>query len=300
MLTKLEKKLGKGRVRENADLWLHTTLRTKVHAKYFFVAETREDLISAIKATHELSIPFYILGGGSNVVFAHDFEGLVVKNQYQKTKVLKEDNDKAEILFSSGYSMSRVVNETISAGYEGFEHHLGLPGTLGGAIYMNSKWTKPEVYCGDSLIYANIADKSGDERKVDKDYFQFAYDHSKLQQTGETVLEAVFELKKNDPEILKARAKKALDYRKATQPFGVSSSGCFFRNIDGKSAGEMIDRAGLKGAKVGNFIVSDKHANFILNRGDGDPRDLVKLLDMIKDRVKEKFGVELEREVILI
>lgn len=300
MIKQLEDQLGQGKVKENVNLFLYTTLRTKTKARYFFEALSYDDLVNAVKAAYELKIPLYILGGGSNVVFTHDWKGLVVKNFYQEKEILKEDEDYVEILFSSGYPISRVVNETVNAGYEGFEYHLGLPGTLGGAIYMNSKWTKPVVYCGDSLIYAYILDKNGEVRKVEKDYFEFAYDHSKLQETGEVLLGAAFRLKKTDSEVLKKKSQQALKYRKETQPFGVATSGCFFRNVDGQSAGELIDKAGLKGKQVGNFVVSDIHANFIINKGDGDPRDLEKLLDIIKNTVKDKFGVKLEGEVILI
>ena len=175
---------------------------------------------------------------------------------------------------------------------------------------MNSKWTKPPTYFGDDLLYAYLIDEKAEVKKVDREYFQFAYDYSILQKTHEIVLEGIFQLGKADPKILREKAAFALDYRKKTQPYGIASSGCFFRNIteDQKnklklsttSAGYLIDQAGLKGRTIGNFYVSPLHANFIINRGGGKSEDLVRLLDLIRGEVEKKFGVKLEEEVIVI
>jgi UDP-N-acetylmuramate dehydrogenase len=225
---------------------------------------------------------------------------MVVKNNYSKLELIHEDENKILLLVSSGYSVSRLVNETIEKGWLGFQYHKGLPGTVGGAIYNNSKWTKPLCFFSDNLVEAYLVDENGKEKKVDREYFQFAYDFSILHKTKEILLEAVFKLTKADSGELKKQAQIAFDYRRQTQPQGVFTSGCFFQNISGKSAGEMIDKAGLKGFRVGNFQVSKKHANFIINTGDGKAEDLKKLIQIIKNKVKNKFGVELKEEVILI
>ena len=165
---------------------------------------------------------------------------------------------------------------------------------------MNSKWTKPHLYVGDNLVTATLIDQEGREKKVNRAYFDFAYDQSKLQKTKEILLEAVFKLKKSAPQIVKKHANFASEYRKKTQPFGVFTSGCFFKNINGKSAGQLIDQSGLKGKRIGKFHVSEKHANFIIHEGGGKPEDLKKLLLLIKSKVNDKFGVKLEEEVIVI
>jgi UDP-N-acetylmuramate dehydrogenase len=174
---------------------------------------------------------------------------------------------------------------------------------------MNSKWTKNLSYIGDSLISAQIINLSGEERTVNRDYFEFAYDYSILQKTGELFLEGIFRLQKEDPQILEERAKGALEYRHKTQPFGVATGGCFFQNISEEekkrlnlpttSAGYLVDKAGLKGFKIGAFQVSDIHANFIINTGEGKPEDLHNMLDHIKQTVEKKFGVKLKEEVIV-
>ncbi|MBI3366010.1 UDP-N-acetylmuramate--L-alanine ligase [Candidatus Roizmanbacteria bacterium] len=287
-------------VERNKELFPHLTLRTHTNAEYYVDAKSREELIISRKFATEKKIPFFILGGGSNLAITKKvIKGIVVKNSYQRLEIIEENNDTVDLLVSSGYPVSRLVAETVKKGYEGFEYHKGLPGTVGGAIYMNSKWTKPISYFGDALFYAYLASDYGKVIKVDRKYFKFDYDYSILQKTREIVLEIVFRLKKVSPKILEKRAQEAFEHRLKTQPFGVATSGCFFKNPGSTSAGYLIDKAGLKGYSVGNFIVSDKHANFIINKGNGKSEDLKKLISLIKSKVKEKFGVELEKEVIV-
>ncbi len=311
---KLENVLGKGRVVQNKNLFPYITLRTSTTAEYFFIAKSNEDNIAARKITTELDLPLLLLGGGSNIApLQSPIKGLVVVNMCFKKEKIDETSEYVDLLVSSGYPMPRLVQETIADGLAGLEYHKGLPGTVGGAIFMNSKWTRPVCYVGDLLISAKLLDKTGDVRTVDRDYFEFAYDYSILQKTHEVILEVVLRLKKQDPSVLKQKALEAFTYRKQTQPYGVATSGCFFRNISEKdknrlslqttSAGYLIDQSGLKGKQIGNFIVSDLHANFIINtskNGEGNPQDLVELLKLIKDGVKEKFGVELVEEVVII
>lgn len=293
--------LGEKRVKKDIDLCNFTTLKIHSLAEYFFEAKNREDLLKAKQISLQLGLPLFILGGGSNLaIIKRKIHGLVVRNLYQKKEIINEKKDYVDLLVSSGYLVSKLVLETIDQGFEGLEYHLALPGTVGGAIFMNSKWTKPLFYFGDYLIFSYLIDENGKIKKVDRDYFQFAYDFSILQKTKEILLEAIFRLKKTDPAILKKRGEEALNYRKQTQPRGVFSSGCFFKNINGKSAGYLIEQCGLKGYTVGDFYVSEKHANFIINRGNGKREDLMRLIRLIKEKVKEKFGLELEEEVVII
>ncbi len=289
------------RIERNKNLLQFNTLKTESVAEYFLEAKTREDLIEGKKFTLKNNLPLFILAGGSNLAIVKEkIKGLVIKNSYKEFKIVEETDKYATISVSSGYPVSLLVNQTVNKGLEGFEYHKGLPGTVGGAIYMNSKWTKPESYFGENLICAYLVNGRGQDKKVEKDYFKFAYDYSTLQKTKEILLEAVFQLKKTNPEILKKRSEFAFEYRKKTQPMGVKTSGCFFKNVSGKSAGQMIDKVGLKGFSVGDFFVSPIHANFIINRGNGKTKDLLELIRIIKNKVKEKFGVGLEEEVIII
>ncbi len=289
------------RIEKNKNISHLLTLKTNVVAQYFFEAKTRKDLIDIKKYSLENNLPLFILGGGSNLAITKKIISfLIVKNNYQKLEVLEENEKNVKIKVSSGYPVSLLLLKSIENGWSGLEYHYGLPGTVGGAIYMNSKWTRPLTYFGDNLLEAYLIDEKGSEKKVDKEYFKFAYDFSILQKTKEILLEGIFILKKDLKENVKKRAQEAIDYRKKTQPINTASSGCFFKNPGNISAGYLIDKAGLKNFSVGNYYVSNIHANFIINRGNGKPEDLLKLLSIIKTKVKEKFNIELEEEVILI
>lgn len=289
----------KPKIERDKDLFPYLTIRVHTKAEFFYEAKTRNDLIWAKIYVNRKNIPLFILGGGSNLVpLKERISGLVVLNRYLKKEVINENKNYIELLISSGYPVSKLVGETINNGWGGFEYHLGLPGTVGGAIYMNSKWTKPLNYFGQNLVYAFLVDQNGKVKKVSKKYFQFNYDFSILQKTKEIVLEGVFKLKKTNSEILNQRAQLALNYRRKTQPFGVATAGCFFKNVNNISAGYLIDKTGLKGFSFGGWVVSDLHANFIINKGNGSPDDLRRLVDTIKKKVKEKFNIELKEEVI--
>ena len=307
----LKSKFGKTKISTKVNLFPYLTMRQKVYAQYFFTAKKREDLQMVQLVCLKHNIPFLILGGGSNIAAKEDmYNGLVVKNEYRKIKVIKKGKIYVNILVSSGYPVSKLIEETVKKGYSGFEYHKGLPGTVGGALYMNAKWMHPLTNFGDNLLYAYIVDKSGKIKKVEKKYFNFAYDYSMLQKTKEILLEAVFKLKIQSPNILRKKAQKSLEYRKQTQHFGIATSGCFFRNISEKdkkkhklpttSSGYLIDKAGLKGTSCGDFYILLKHANFIVNKGNGNPDDLKKLINIIKNKVKLKFGIKLKEEVVLI
>lgn len=311
ILNNLKQFLGENRVEENKNLFLCLTLRTKTTAKYFFTAKTKLDLQNAKKASIKFKIPLLIIGGGSNLVILRDcFDGLVVKNEYIKKEIISEKDNLVTLLLSSGLQMSQIVIFTIESGIEGFEYQKGLPGTLGGAIAMNSKWTRPYSYVSDTLQSALILDSQGNFKEVDRSYFQFKYDYSILKKTNEIFIEGVFLCKKINQSILAKRAAETLEYRLKTQPHGAATCGCFFKNISEDikqqknlpttSAGYLIDKLALKNFSVGSYSISDVHANFIINKGQGDSKDLVKLLSTVKEKVKDKFGIELEEEVVII
>jgi UDP-N-acetylmuramate dehydrogenase len=250
-----------------------------------------------------------MVGGGSNMVFHTALiEGLVVKNSFADIRVRAETEDEVDVEVGSGTSMALLILYLTEKGYSGLEYQKGLPGTVGGAVYMNSKWTHPVSYVGDSVLSALVANKQGIEKKVNRDYFAFDYDYSKLQDTHEYIISIVFRLKKIDPKIVANRAREAFEYRNKTQPSGKPTCGCFFRNITEeeqkthdlptKSAGYLIDKAKMKGKSVGSFTVSEVHANFIINKGgNARPEDLKQLTDVIKAKVKAQFGIELKEEV---
>lgn len=298
---KLEIALGTGRVKADCVLAPYTTFKMGGPAEFYFEAETLEDIITAVKTAHDNNLKLTILGGISNVVISDQgVKGLVVRNRYSEKSVESEDDSHTYLKVSSGYPISLLARETAALGLSGLEYHLGLPGSVGGALYMNSKWTKPLCYVGNAVDHALLIDKKGNTRTETKEYFDFAYDYSILQKTHELIGYVVFKLTKMDAETLIQRGKDAIEYRKQTQPFGVASSGCFFQNIDGESAGKLIDELGFKGFKVGDLEVSTVHANFIINNGNGTVADFKKIVESIKQKALQEKGMTLKEEIMFI
>lgn len=314
--------LGEDRVKLLEPLARFTTLKTGGAAQYFFVARNTDELVKAFNAAREAKIPFTVLGGGSNVLISdYGIKGLVVKNESNSIKIIKRlgkikngstSLEQALVEADAGVLVNKLVRFVCDEGLGGLERHLGLPGTIGGAIFMNSKWTKPVTYTGDAVYQAKIIARNGEIKLVNNKYFDFAYDWSILQKTHETVLSVIFLLKATDPKILWERANFSMEYRKKTQPMGVSTAGCTFRNIslsqafriltpnNTTSAGYLIDQVGLKNFQVGGAKFSHQHANFILNLGNATSNDVKALIDEAKKRVKTKFAVTIEPEIVLL
>jgi len=312
MKNQLNRLLGEGRIKEKIDLFPYLSMKLHVIAEYYFEAKSKEDILNAVNAAHTVKLPLVMLGGGSNIIFGHSLvEGLVVKNSFSSITEISKTDETVDIEVGSGTYMAFLIQQLTDKGLSGLEYHKGLPGTVGGAIYMNSKWMHPLVFVGDCVVSALLIDNQGREKKVDKNYFAFDYGYSVLQKTKEYLVSVVFRLKKNTCEEVMQRSDESLIYRKKTQPIGVATCGCFFKNISDdeqklhtlptKSAGYLIDKAGMKGTQIGSFGVSEMHVNFIVNYG-GDARleDLIKLVRLIKEQVKKKFGVELREEVQIV
>ena len=314
--------LTNGQLKLNELLSLHTTFRIGGPTKVFFKAKNVEELVGAVKICRKLKLPHFILGQGSNILVGDSgFKGVVIKNEARKIKILGYDgkikNEKVKIKnilvkAESGVLANRLVRFALDKGIGGLENFLGLPGTVGGAIYGNAHNVRAGVFFGDYLLRASLLDIKGEIKKVDKSYFHFAYKKSKLQETKEVVLSTIFSLKSEDKKRLWEKANKMIAYRMKTQPLGKLCAGCIFKNIKksealriptpgcATSAGFLIDSAGLKGEKIGKAQVSFLHANFILNLGNATALDVLKLIDLVKKEIKKKFGVELEEEIEMI
>lgn len=321
-LKELEKLLGPNRIRVNEPMSAHTTFKIGGPAQFYIDISSTDELVEAVNCARKLGLPVFIFGGGSNIIVSDKgFKGLVIKNNCRRFELMKLSGkikkingkrkvnlEKAMVFAQSGVVMNQLVRFTIEEGLGGLEYQLGLPGTVGGALYMNSNFPKKGAYVGDCVLKALLLTKEGDIKEVDSGYFKFAYDKSILQETGEIVLSVIFKLTPADKKTLWERGMEALNYRTETQPKG-ASAGCTFRNISIvdairvptpqriTSAGFLIDKAGLKGKRIGDAMISDLHANFILNMGSAKAGNVVDLVDLMKQEVYKKFGVKLALEV---
>jgi UDP-N-acetylmuramate dehydrogenase len=198
------------------------------------------------------------------------------------------------------------VRWTIGRGLAGLEDWAGTPGTVGGAVYGNAHWNRRNI--GDLVTSVMVASRAGETMPCGVADMEFGYDTSRLQRTGEILLWAEFAVSADDPARLRERARESLAYRKRTQPLASPSAGCVFQNPDpGRdavppgipcSAGALIDRAGLKGHRIGGARISETHANFIVNDGTATAADIRSLVETARVTVRERFGVTLRDEVV--
>lgn len=319
-IDELKKILGPT-AREHVPLGPMTTFKVGGPADLFFEARSVAQLQLAAVNARTRNVPIFILGGGTNILIGdRGIRGLVVRNLTgniairgmkagQKGQVRKGT---VYIEADSGVPMNKLVRFAIEEGLAGLEMQLGLPGSVGGAIYMNSKWTHPEGYVGDCVYQVELVTPKGDVVVEPKSYFRFAYDSSCIQKSGDIVLSVMFALTSDSKERLWDIANESIGYRRMTQPQGVLSAGCTFRNLSKSealslstpngttSAGFLIDHAGLKSASVGDASISNVHANFIINKGKATAQDVVRLIDKVKQSVYEQFGVQLEEEIIRV
>jgi UDP-N-acetylmuramate dehydrogenase len=322
---KIKEKLGVLRVYENEPLSKHTYFKIGGPARLFFEAKNSEDFKLAIKTAQEEKVPFVIIGGGANVLISDNgFEGLVIKNRVEGVKLIgikgtinktSKGIKNAHVWVSSGTPMNKLARFTIDQRLEGLEFLLSVPGTVGGGLKINAHFeVEKGEFIGNKLAAATLYDfKNQKAKTVDRSYFEFRYDYSKIQDTNEVILDATFKLEiSKDPQKLWQKSMENVKRRNEEQPIGVACSGCTFRNIHDKDAkrlktpnfttstGYIIDKLGLKGTTIGDAQISTHHANFIINKGNAKASDVIKLIKLIKTKAKEELKLDLKEEIFYI
>jgi UDP-N-acetylmuramate dehydrogenase len=281
-------------IKQNIPLALYTTFKIGGAARYLFEAKTKENLIGAIKLAKKLRLPFFVLGGGSKILISDKgFKGLVIKIKNQKLKI---KNDK--IFTEAGATLSHLVNVALKNNLTGLEWAAGIPrATMGGAIRGNAGAFGESI--GDIIKEVEVFDvRTAKIKEFSRRDCKFSYRNSIFKQNQNfVILSAKLKLKKNKKSEIERKMREYLNYRKKTQPLNLPSAGSVFKNPPGFSAGELIEKCGLKGKKIGDVKISEKHANFILNLGLGRAEDVKKLIKLIKEKVKKKFGIVLEEEI---
>jgi len=290
-----------GNLKVNEPLAFHTTFRIGGAADFFYEAYTPEELIKGVNTAKELNLAYFILGGGSNLLVSDSgFRGLVIKNLCRK--VLIQDN---KVTAQAGTFLSELVNLCVKQGLAGLEFAAGFYGTLGGAVYGNAGAFGKSI--SDIFEQGIILTPKGSLETVKPDYFEFDYRYSKLKSSKDVLLSATLVLQKGDREKIKSRVEENLKNRKTKLPENEGSAGSFFKNIKssrtgsaGVSAGYLLEQVGAKEFKVGDARVFYKHANIIVNSGKATSEEVKTLARILKRKVKEKFNIELEEEVIYL
>lgn len=272
-------------------------------------------LVALVAFCRQHSIRVTLLGGASNVVVADEgVTGVVVHLTNDQVTLTERDDATATVLVGAGCKMALLVSQTVKAGYAGLEYFLGVPGTVGGAVYNNAHYLAHLI--GEHISRVKIITGESELVWLSQVECEFGYDSSRFQRTKEIIVAAEFSLPKGDLAQSQQLIKEATVYRAETQPLGEPSSGCIFQNVPATpellarfpqfaskshiSGGFLIDQAGLKGKRVGDIEVSHKHAAFFVNKGQGTAQQVKELVNIVKTTVKEKLNVDLQEEVFYL
>ncbi len=303
--SQLEQRLGAGRVTIDAPLAPLTTFKVGGAADLLVDARSEDELVVIAGVAREAGLTVTPLGGGSNVLVGDGgVRGVVVL--VRDRSVGREDA--TGVRAGAGLTINGLVRWLVGQGLAGLEAWAGTPGTVGGALHGNAHFKGVNI--GDLVRDVRLLDGAGTLHTVTASQMAFGYDSSRLQRSGEIALSAVFTVGAGEPEALRAVARGSLAYRKRTQPLDVPSAGCIFQNPDPArdrvpdgipwSAGALVDRAGLKGARQGGAQVSPLHGNFIVRDGAATARDIRALVERCQHGVVERFGVRLREEIVYL
>lgn len=282
-----------GRLRENVLLSEYSTFRIGGPARYLIEVDNAEDLKKVIQKVLELNLQFIVIGGGSNILFSSKgYNGLVIVFKSNNTFSINDNLIEVNASVSLNYLVNKLNN------YTGLEWAVGIPGTVAGAINGNAGAFGGEM---SELIkqvkVLEVKDNQIIEKNFSKEDCKFSYRNSIFKNNPNLIIaSAILELKKDSEENVKQKIKNNLSKRMSKQPKGFSI-GSIFKNGEDFSAGELIEKAGLKGLQIGDAKISDEHANFIINLGKATSDDVLELIKIIKKEVKEKFSIDLEEEI---
>ena len=290
----IAEKLPQIELRFQEPLSKHTSFRIGGPAEIMAFPRNERELSEILRVSKELDIKPAILGAGTNVLAPDEgVTGLVIclKDCMYGMEVL-EDN---AVRIMAGVTMSRAAVFAANQGLKGMEFAHGIPGTVGGGVYMNAGAYGGEI--SQICREATVMNAFGDIRRCSGEEMCFGYRHSILEETGEIVVSAVFSLEQDSPEGIKARMKQLQQKRSASQPLDLPSAGSAFKRPTGGYAAALIEQAGLKGFQIGNAAISEKHAGFAVNLGGATAKEMRQLLQTVSQRVFEACGIRLEPEI---
>ncbi|MCK4660300.1 MAG: UDP-N-acetylmuramate dehydrogenase [Phycisphaerae bacterium] len=281
-----------GRIEHEVPLAPMTWFKLGGRARHVYRPADETQLARMIGYAHDDDVPTRVLGGGANVLIRDDgVDGIVIRLDEPPFRKIEFRDDR--VIAAGGTDLMRLTLECARRGLSGLECMAGIPGTVGGAIRMNAGGRFGDI--GEVVATARLLNLEGKIETLNAEQLGFAYRHSNVGQR--IVLSAELQLRQDDPESVMDRYNEIWESKKSSQPMGANSAGCIFKNPPGDSAGRLIDQAGMKGDSVGEAEVSRDHANFIVTRKNATARDVIRLVERIRQTVRRKFDVELETEI---
>lgn len=294
--TALLETLPSTRVREEEYLRHHTTFKIGGPADLFVEPTTMAELSFALRTIHEFDVPVTIIGCGSNILVKDGgIRGAVVSVRHMTQFMDCNDN---VLCIGSGYMLKDASEFAWENGLTGLEFAIGIPGTLGGAVFMNAGAYDGEM--SHVVTAVRAVDFQGNIKEYDASHLDFGYRHSVFHDNHEVIGEVIMTLKPGDKNVIKARMDELTEKRESKQPLEFASAGSTFKRPPGYFAGTLIEQTGLKGLSVGDAQVSHKHAGFVINTGSASAKDVLDLIAEVQRRVYDQHGVHLEPEVRMI
>jgi UDP-N-acetylmuramate dehydrogenase len=298
----LATKLDSARLRRNEPLAPYTTFRIGGPADLFYEARSADDLAAAVLGAREVDVPYFVLGLGANILVGdRGFRGLIIRNTARHATWQTD----GRLWVESGAVMKDLILESVARGWSGLEHYVGIPSTVGGAVWQNLHFLSPAplrertMFIAEVFESCEILSQEGARKTVDEAYVSFGYDDSVFHHRRDVVLAVTFQLERGDPAVMHRIMQENLSWRGARHPWldWHPSAGSIFKKIEGVGAGRLIDQAGLKGFRHGDAQISHIHANIMVNLGAATAREVRELIGIAQHAVAEKFGQHLEPEI---
>ena len=293
----------RGEIKRNEPLSRHTSFGIGGPADMLVYPADRDDLINLFKEVKRQGLPYFILGSGTNLLVRDGgFRGVAVGLQRMNGVTIEREYRSiggafAVVRVEAGATLAKLISFTLDEGLTGMEFAAGIPGTVGGAICMNAGTAAGEI--GDVIQSVTMLSSQGEIISRGRDEMGFGYRTSSIPD-GHCIIEASIVLRRDDKGKIQARVKELLDKRNRRQPLGLPNAGSIFKNPYEESAGRLIESARLKGKAIGGAQVSEKHANFVVNRGNATAADVLALMDLVTKTVLEVCGIRLEPEIKII
>ena len=293
------------RLRRNERLAPFTTFKIGGPADLLFEATSADALANAILAARELNVPYFVLGLGANVLIGdRGFRGLVIRNTSRHHE-FREQGDDCRLWTESGAVVKDLIQESVARSWSGLEHYVGIPSTVGGAVWQNLHFLSPAperertMFIAEVFESCEILSEENERKVVDADYVGFGYDDTVFHHRRDIVLSATFRLQRGDQDKLHKILQENLSWRGGKHPWldWHPSAGSIFKKIEGVGAGRLVDQCGLKGHRLGDAQISHMHANIMVNLGQATAKDVRSLITLAQQTVEKNCGVHLEPEI---
>ncbi|HXT18113.1 MAG TPA: UDP-N-acetylmuramate dehydrogenase [Gemmatimonadaceae bacterium] len=283
----------------------YTTFKIGGPADLFFEATSADALANAVLAARRNEVPYFVLGLGANVLMGdRGFRGLIIRNT-AKAHEFREEGDVCRLWTESGAIIKDLIQESVSRGWSGLEHYVGIPSTVGGAIWQNLHFLSPAperertMFIAEAFESCEILSAENERKTVGADYVKFGYDDTVFHHRRDIVLSATFKLARADQAVLHRILQENLSWRGGKHPWleWHPSAGSIFKKIEGVGAGRLVDQCGLKGYRHGGAQISHIHANIMVNLGGATAKDVRELIDLAQKAVEKNCNVHLEPEI---